>query len=582
MIRPILALLLLAFSALPSLAESEKIEWNDSDHKLKFNYFTETESFTNETWDALSPADQDKELRKALEPSRARLLEVKQYYSEITPKWNLEELQSQLDSYQPEDAKAVSLWLGEDGGSWVRQKFSSVKQYLAKARGPGLEEADAAALNRYLTPDAITQLKSIKIGKTALAKNKGKKGTEWKANGSGSKLKNFAGNNPAALTGSGLAGFYDGSKASGKEDPSAGGENYIKGSKVGPGGKKGSTATTVKHSAPPELPGGAPKPLPKPAAPAVKHTMPAEADRGPASYAKTWWKGLEKEQEGKKGFVAGLKKYTAKTAQGLISLSSLADTETSYHALQTDRKNGASTGTLIKDGAILAKDGALAVVTFIPGVNMLKSVKAGEGMIKVAKAGTAVSGMAKAEAATANAVAKELNAVIKASANADDVVKGVTEVGKRYGVEVAQGGHIGESVGTASSVVYNGTVGKAHEVVHVLQQVQTRASLGTAAEGSISAFEKVAYAQHEMFAKEATKLLGTEGSGYMSALANNVGSFQTALVNGTVPEAAVSAVSKAYGYIPSLLGTSQFQIGANLAVGSKAFVQGSNSVLYSE
>ncbi|MDO8806001.1 MAG: hypothetical protein Q7R35_16410 [Elusimicrobiota bacterium] len=582
MIRPLLAFLVLALSALPSAGQDERIPWNDEDHRLKFNYFTETEKFTTETWDALPPAKQDKELRAALEPSRARLLEVRQYYSAIVPKWDLEELQSYLDSYQSEDAQAVSLWLGEDKGSWVRQKFSSLKQYLAKARGPGLEEADLATLNYYLTPDAISGLKSIKIGKAAVEKNKGKKGTEWKASGSGSKLNNFAGKNPAALTGGGLSGFYDGSKGSGEDPSASGGKNYVSGSKVGPGEKKGSNATTVKHYAPPQLPGDAPKTQPKPAAPAVKHTMPAEVDRGPASYAKTWWKDLEKEQEGKKGFMAGLTKYTAKTAQGLISFSSLADTETSYQTLKVDYKNGASTGTLFKDGAILAKDGALAAVTFIPGANLLKSAKAGDGLIKVAKAGSAVTGMVKAEASTAKAVAKEINAVIKASANSDDVVKGVTEVGKRYGVEVAQGGRIGESVGTASNVVYNGTVGKAHEVVHVVQQVQTRATLGTAAEGSISAFEKVAYAQHEMFAKEATKLLGTEGSGYMSALAKNVGSFETALTNGTVPDAAVSIGSRIYGYIPSLLGTSQAQIAANLGVGAKGVVQGSNAVLYSE
>jgi len=580
MIRPLLAFLVLLLSSLPSLAEEGGIAWNHPDHLLKFKYFTETEAFTSETWEALEPAKQDEELKSALEPSRARYTEVRQYYSDIAPKWDLEDLKTYMGTYEPEDAQAVSLWLGEDRGKYVSGKFASLKQLLAKAGGPGLEEADRPALNRYLTPEAAAQLRSVKTAKTLQEKNKKKKGSEWKAGGSASNLKNFSGKNPSGMTGSSLSGFYDGSKASGADPASHGGAAVLKGGKVAPGAKKGSTATTVKHYTPPELAGAAPqKAAPKAAPAAVKHQMPAEADRGPASYAKLWWKGLEKEQEGKKGFAAGFKKYAAKTAQGLISFSSLADTETSYQTLKTDYRNGASAGTLVKDGAILAKDGALAAVTFIPGANLLKSAKAGEGLIKVAKAGSTISGMAKAEASTANAVAKELNAVIKASANADDVVKGVAEVGKRYGVEVAQGGHIGESVGTAGKVVYNGTVGSAHEVVHVVQQVQTRASLGTAAEGAISAFEKAAYGQHEMFAKEATKLLGTEGTSYMATLAKNVGSFETALINGTVPEAAVSFGSRVYGHIPSWLGTSQAQIASNLGVGAKAVVQGSNSAI---
>lgn len=572
------ALLTLVFliSAAAARAEGGGVPWNHPDHLMKFKYFTEQGAPTEEAWNELTPAARNEALAEAQEPAQERLAEVREYYSAAVAKWDLDDTREQLSAYEAGDLRAVRLWLGAEHAQYVQGKFQAVRQALDKARGAGLEQTEAAALGRYLTPDAVRQLTGVKSMQAAQQKAKEKKGSEWKAGGKASKLKDLGGG-PA--TGGKLSGFYDGSKAAGG-DPDGKSSVALKGGKVGAGGQRTTAATTVKSHTPPELMSShqpQPKAQPKPEAP--KYKAPAEADRGPASYAKTWWKGLEKEQEGKTGFVAGLKKYTAKTAQGLISFSSLADVEGSYHELKTDYKNGAGAGTLAWGGAVLAKDTALAAVTFIPGANLLKSVKAGEGAIKVAKAGTAVTGMAKADAAAANAVAKELQAVIKASANADDVVKGVTEVGKRYGVEVAQGGTIGESVGSAGKVVYNGTVGKAHEVVHVVQQVQTRATLGVGAEASVNAFEKVAYAQHEMFAKEATHLLGTESASYFSALGKNVASFETALANGTVPQAAVSFGSKVYGYIPSLLGTSQAQIAANLAATGKGVQQGGSAAL---
>ncbi|MDD2806560.1 MAG: hypothetical protein PHV33_13495 [Elusimicrobiales bacterium] len=565
------------FTATAYAAEGGGVPWNHPEHLLKFKYFTEQGAPTEESWNQLAPAERNEALAEAQEPAQERLAEVREYYSAAVAKWDLDDTREQLAAYKAEDLRAVRLWLGAEHAQYVQGKFQTVRQALAKARGAGLEQAEAAALGRYLTTDAVRQLTGVKGLQAAQQKAKNKKGAEWKAGASSTKLKDFGGKGP--LTGGKLAGFYDGSKAAGS-DPDAQGAAKLKGGKVAGASARTTAATTVKSAVPPALMSAhqpQPKAPPKPAAP--KYKVPAEADRGPASYAKTWWKGLEKEQEGKTGFMAGLKKYTAKTAQGLISFSSLADVEGSYHELKTDYKNGASAGTLVKGGAILAKDTALAAVTFIPGANLLKSVKAGEGAIKVAKAGAAVTGMTKAEAATANAVAKELQTVIKASANADDVVKGVTEVGKRYGVEVAHGGTIGESVGSAGKVVYNGAVGKAHEVVHVVQQVQTRATLGVGAEASVNAFEKVAYAQHEMFAKEATHLLGTEGASYMSTLGKNVASFETALANGTVPQAAVSFGAKVYGYIPSLLGTSQAQIAANLAATGKGVQQGGSAAL---
>lgn len=566
---------ILLFSAAAASAEGGGVPWGHPDHQLKFKYFTEQGTPTQEGWNELSPSARDEALAGAQEPAQERLAEVREYYSGTVKKWDLDDTREQLAAYSAEDLRAVKLWLGAEHAQYVQGKFGAVRQALAKARAAGLEQAEAAALGRYLTPEAVRQLASMKAMQAAQQKAKDKKGSEWKAGASSSKLKDFGGKGP--LTGGKLAGFYDGSKGAG-EDPEGKTSVALKSGKVASGNQRTTAASTVKSGAVPGLEETSkPKPQAKPAT--QKYKVPPEAERGPASYAKTWWRDLEKEQEGKTGFMAGLKKYTAKTAQGLISFSSLSDVEGSYHELKTDYKNGASTGTLIKGGAILAKDSALAAVTFIPGANMLKSVKAGEGAIKVAKAGTAISGMAKAEATTANAVAKELQAVIKASANADDVVKGTAEVAKRYGVEVAHGGTIGESVGTAGKVVYNGAVGKAHEVVHVVQQVQTRATLGVGAESSISAFEKVAYAQHEMFAKEATKLMGTEGAGYISALGKNVASFETALLNGTVPEAAVSVGSKVYGYIPSLLGTSQAQIAANLAATGKGVQQGGSAGL---
>ncbi len=143
---------------------------------------------------------------------------------------------------------------------------------------------------------------------------------------------------------------------------------------------------------------------------------------------------------------------------------------------------------------------------------------------------------------------------------------------------------VGESKGGMNAIEYSSKAGGPHEVVHLAQQIQTRATalettaaqLGkdvsqltqaeraSAFENIVKPFENGAYNQHEMWAGAAHSW-GKTSAAYRDVVEANWKSFEKALTRGTVPETIVSAADRAYGSLANWLGRSQMEIAKNLA-----------------
>lgn len=213
-------------------------------------------------------------------------------------------------------------------------------------------------------------------------------------------------------------------------------------------------------------------------------------------------------------------------------------------------------------------------------------------MFRTAEAGTEIAGMAASSARLSESVGSKLMGAIKelpelgqslSKESLNKFVGKLQTVAKEYGIEIKEAGMIGESKGGINAIEYSSKAGGPHEVAHVVQQLQTRAtalesqasSLGksvaelTQAERAaaynniVKPFEDIAYNQHEMWAGAAHSWGRTAGN-YAEVLANNVSSFEKALSTGTVPEAIVGTASKLYGALPNWLGRSQTEIAKNL------------------
>ena len=77
---------------------------------------------------------------------------------------------------------------------------------------------------------------------------------------------------------------------------------------------------------------------------------------------------------------------------------------------------------------------------------------------------------------------------------------------------------------------------------------------------------------HEMWAKEATKFGGGAKSTYGQAVEGNTRDFAQALSQGVAPQGPSSLLSRGYGNVTNVVGTSQAQIGRNLGAVQSAEV----------
>lgn len=308
--------------------------------------------------------------------------------------------------------------------------------------------------------------------------------------------------------------------------------------------------------------------------------------------AREYWQSMAKEGKEQGGVSGTAKNWTANVMDGLLGVSGLGSVEDGVQKVVKDIDDAVPPDQLKKDVAWLGVDTALAAATFIPGVTGMKAMAKGGTAFRTAEAGTEIVGMAATKAGLTESVGSKIMTAIKEALpdvgtvtkeNLGKFVDKLKGVASEYGIAIKEGGVIGESTGTMNAIAYSSKAGGPHEVAHVVQQLQTRATAleaqaarsgktvaelsqaerAAAYENIVKPFEDIAYNQHEMWAGAAHSWGKTSGH-YADVLANNVKAFEQALTTGTVPEALVGMGSKLYGALPNWLGRSQAEIAKNL------------------
>ncbi|MBX9724417.1 MAG: hypothetical protein K2X81_23610, partial [Candidatus Obscuribacterales bacterium] len=306
--------------------------------------------------------------------------------------------------------------------------------------------------------------------------------------------------------------------------------------------------------------------------------------------ARERWKEIAKQGNEEGGISGHAKEVAARTMDGLLAISGLEHVETGVSKVVKDLDEVVPEEKLKSDLKWLGIDTALAAATFVPGFG---AAAKGEAVYRTAKAGSEIAGMVGTGARVSESVGAKLAEAAKEALPATgenlskesltNFVGKLQEIAGKYGIELKKGGVVGESTGSINTIEYSSKAGGPHEIVHVVQQLQTRATalearaveLGkkvgdlTQAERLdvfnkvVKPFEETAYNQHEMFAGAAHSW-GHTSSQYREVIMENLKSFQKALASATVPEAKVNAAAKAYGELPNLLGRSQKEIAKNL------------------
>jgi hypothetical protein len=159
--RNFLLLLLLAFAAGPAAA-AESIEWDMS--RPEFKFFSEKKHFTQESWEKLPQADQADSLRTVKDHALQRQENVQALYEQAAAgKWNAQQAKYFTDRYNGEEIGAVKVWIGEQPGNELAHKVVTVRAMIQKAAAQGLDADDTAALQPYLQPQTISDLRYAKF-----------------------------------------------------------------------------------------------------------------------------------------------------------------------------------------------------------------------------------------------------------------------------------------------------------------------------------------------------------------------------------------------------------------------------------
>lgn len=309
--------------------------------------------------------------------------------------------------------------------------------------------------------------------------------------------------------------------------------------------------------------------------------------------SREYWKDMVQNGQKEKGVGGAAKRIAGNIMDGALGFSGLGNVEDGANKVVKDVDDVVPVDQLKKDAAWLGVDTVFAAATFIPGATGAKAMGEGGTLFRTARAGAEITGMTGAAAEVSESVGGKLLGAIRdtlpeageklSKEGVSNFVGKLGKIAREYGIEIREGGVVGECNGGIDTIEYSSKAGGPHEVAHVLQQLQTRATaleseaanLGkTVAElnpaerahafdSMVRPFEDVAYNQHEMWAGQAHSW-GVSSSHYSDVLAANVKSFEKALSTGTVPEAAVSVLSRAYGELPNWLGRSQAEIAKNL------------------
>jgi hypothetical protein len=159
--RSLIALLILALAGGAAFAQ-EAVEWKHPDFRPEFALFTESEAYTRETWTALPPLEQARLLSEARKPAGERLAAMTAYYETAMKPWNTPELNGYAAGVKDTDTAAVKLWLGQTKAEAFKKKLSVTRAMIKKAAAEGLDAEDRAALEPYLTAEAIADLGALR------------------------------------------------------------------------------------------------------------------------------------------------------------------------------------------------------------------------------------------------------------------------------------------------------------------------------------------------------------------------------------------------------------------------------------
>jgi len=284
--RFLISLLLLALAGGAAFAQ-EAVEWKHQDFRPEFALFTESEAYTRETWTALPPLEQTRLLGEARLSSGERLAAMTVYYETAMKPWNTQELNGYAAGVKDADIAAVKLWLGQTKAEAFKKKLSVSRAMIKKAAAEGLDAGDRAALQPYLTPEAIADLGSLRAAvslqrqaavKADPARNEIPKGAV------NSTLQGVTGRLGGSVSGN-LAKAFDGSTATGDVTPvqAAAGRHDIPAANTAVSGLTGRTGALANKSA------GAASPQRIPATPAVKSSVPAPLPGTAAQKKSTAW-----------------------------------------------------------------------------------------------------------------------------------------------------------------------------------------------------------------------------------------------------------------------------------------------------
>ena len=220
-LRPLFILLSLALAGTCASA-LEPVPWNQKDHAAEFKLFQERAAFTPETWALLIPEEQGKLLSEAKKPGLERQEAMKAYHAAAMEKWNSAALRDYTSKTKEENIKAVHLWLGQEKAAAFSLKLAVTHSMLKKARTEGLSDKDALALEPYLLPEAIADLRSLRSAAEALRKQSSGEAPKGPGSRSTASLDRFAGPDPSKLGADSFSKLYDNMSVSGADPVVAG------------------------------------------------------------------------------------------------------------------------------------------------------------------------------------------------------------------------------------------------------------------------------------------------------------------------------------------------------------------------
>jgi len=152
---------LLLAAAPGAVCAAEPVQWDAN--RPEFKFFQEKGSYTEDAWDQLAPEDQEKALEEVKDKALEREKLVLEDYSYASQKWDSRQAKFYTDKIRNEELKVFYIWVGKEEGQELNRKVSFVRDMLAKASTEeGLTDEDAAALSRYLIPEAINDLRALK------------------------------------------------------------------------------------------------------------------------------------------------------------------------------------------------------------------------------------------------------------------------------------------------------------------------------------------------------------------------------------------------------------------------------------